>query len=103
MPITEWVKVGEELPESNVPVLVYTRDLSRRDKGEILLAEYAEKFTLPADSDYSDIDWAEYDEDSGGRYCPIGWYETHAYEGCHFQVAGEVTHWTPLPNKPEDN
>ena len=86
---TEWISV-ETLPESNVRVLARTID------GDVIRAQYAKKFTLIM----SEGDDGEYDEETDETYCTEGWYETNAYEDCHWLVCDEVTHWMPLPSQP---
>lgn len=98
--MSDWISVDDELPKSGVPVIVYVQNVYG-DKTRILRAQYAAINSLHANMDHAD-DFAAYDEETDEYWCPEGWYETNEFEGCHYAIEGDVTHWMPLPEPPKD-
>jgi hypothetical protein len=87
-----------ELPEPNVPVLAYVTNAYSGNRSMVIRAQHAPAKTLEQSSD---CEGGDYDEESGTYWCVEGWYETNCFDEINWKVDGEVTHWMPLPEKPE--
>ena len=72
--MTEWISVNDKLPTSGELVLVSSMDLLTNKHGWFYLARY---------TDYFD----------GIKFSEKRWFT----KGC---LLGRVTHWMPLPSKP---
>ena len=79
-------------------ILVYYKNCF--DKGRMVIACYIEPFTEESDNDY-----AEYSEEHDNYFTPEGWYEQienwDEYSG--LLITDTITHWMPLPTKPEES
>lgn len=101
----EWISVSDEMPSTRRKVLVlisfpyFSRGIER-----ILLAEYILPKTVLAEDyfeDYED-DAVEYDVEKDCEWVKSGWYEiTWGELSYNAYLGGTVTHWMPLPDKPE--
>lgn len=76
-------------------IVSYTNALGR---GRCVMACYYKAHSLEMHDDYLDV--GEYDEASGESFAPEGWYEEHDSDNPIMTLAGEPTHWMPLPEPP---
>ena len=97
-----WIPLEKELPESGTRVIfswINCQGFRRTSIGY-----YAGTRILDA-SDWwnGDVDYEllDYSEEEDKEYVPEGWYEEGA-EGEYCYPQSGVTHWMPLPPKPED-
>lgn len=95
---SEWIPVGERLPEPEEFVLLNVVDDGR---SSVIRAFHAPKHTVETYSDNDFFECNEDDADDEALYLPEGWYEANTYEDTHWYVNGVATHWMPLP-KPLD-
>jgi hypothetical protein len=96
-----WIPVSERLPDPGVPVLVFVPHAYGDSSGSRRLrAQYAAEKTLEQSDD--SIESGIYDSATDTYWCEPGWYETNEYEGVHWRIQGDVTHWMPLPAAPQE-
>ena len=67
-----------------------------------MIARYWPTHTLEVADGYEAEDWAEVG-DSGTAYMPAGWYEENNVGDDAPFVNVNPTHWSPLPEPPDDN
>ena len=91
--MTNWIKTEGNMPEALKNVLAFC-------KNKIIRAQWVPAKTL--ESGY-DSEIGEYDEETDEFYCIEGWYECvdHWDDLTMLMIHQPVTHWMPLPNKPE--
>jgi len=94
-----WVPVGERLPDAPCFAVLacYVNEYGMTRQ---VRAEYVRRGELEANDDIVG-DWCEYDEATDTYNCPEGWYEFNEGEDVHWEISGDVTHWRPLPEPPE--
>ncbi|MEX8520034.1 MAG: DUF551 domain-containing protein [Leptothrix sp. (in: b-proteobacteria)] len=95
--MTTWKETAVEMPQPNVAVLALQKCINRR---VIVRAQWVEAKTIVASFD----DYAgEYDKETDEYYCPEGWYEcmTNHDDPSYAYISSPITHWMPLPAKPE--
>ena len=100
--MSEWISVEDGLPGTSKPVLVFYKN--GLNKGRIVKALYAKKFTVEDMGDYRDL-ICDYHEERDTYYLTEGWWEMvdNWYEWSHTKIdQGEVTHYMPLPPPPND-
>ena len=100
--MSEWISVEDKLPDSGKKVIAtYKNALSKTRR---IMAFYAPRFTIDSTSD-DDEGVGEYNETDDEYYLTEGWWECIDNWGdyAHIKVnEGEVTHWMPLPEPPEE-
>ena len=98
--MSEWISVEDELPTSKNVLVHYKNSLGRY---RIVKAFYAPQSTIESNSESDAYD--EYDEEKDTYYLKQGWYECiDNWEewSSIFIHEGEITHWMPLPEPPND-
>lgn len=102
--VEEWISVKDRLPIEGMSVNAYY--VNQYKNGRIIRAKYIRKHS----DEYYDIDGcgdigSDYSEELDCYYYPEGWYEQmdnwNEYSSC-LVVEGEVSHWQPLPEPPEE-
>lgn len=97
--MSDWVSVKERMPPDNKGVLLLQKT-GYKDNRVVVVGRWMRGRTHETFDDFSD-----YCEDTDMFYIPEGWYEDIQnwgdYESVHIPD-GSVTHWMPLPNKPEE-
>lgn len=94
----KWIDARKQLPKPGVDVLICQNSIFN-DYQMIMVGNYVPKhFEENNDSE----DWFDYDEKTDTYYLPEGWYENQWNWGEYARISiGEgVTHWMPLPEKP---
>ncbi len=94
----EWIKVKDQLPEPGKFVIAYFKNEHGKDRR--IRAMYVPRFFMDDLGD-SGCD-PDYDEEEDMYFWPEGWYECNEFEDTHWMVDGNVTHWMPLPEVPND-
>lgn len=101
--MSQWISVKDELPGSTRKVLaVYKNKLGH---WRTIIAKWIEAKTLEAEGDCWEYELTEYDEDSDCYWVKPGWFECIENWDEYTMITvheGEITHWMPLPPKPED-
>lgn len=92
--MTDWIPVGERMPETLRPVLATVHNGGGR--AFVIRAGYAPKFTVE-ERGYYEGD-PDYHEERDCYYWPEGWYEWNECEETHWQVNGEVLAWMQMPD-----
>ena len=97
-----WISVKERLPQGyESPVLAYYKN--SLGNGRRVKAFYAPEKTIESDPEGDSYD--EYDEDTETYYLREGWYECidnwEDFSSVYI-YQGNITHWMPLPEPPED-
>lgn len=89
-----WIKIEDQLPEGNTPVLAF-------DGERVIRACWTPKFT--DDNPNNEGDFYDYREEDDTYWVPEGWYELMIHWVDYYSVAvqSNVTHWMPLPDKPD--
>lgn len=85
----------ETAPHMRKIVVHYLNELG---KHRVVLACFYEEKSLEMHDDYEDV--GTWDEDSGMSFADAGWYEEHDSDSPLMPLAGEPTHWMPLPSPP---
>ncbi len=101
--MSKWTKISDIVPISGRKVLVCFTD--KHNKHYRTIATYiAPKTVLAEDFLNEDYDngFSEYDEEKDCYWSPGGFYEYQYESDVNFYISGTVTHWMPLPDKPED-
>jgi hypothetical protein len=91
-----WEKTSESKPESEVPVIVFVR--LPGGKTRRLRAMWIPRWTVEA----GDSETYEYLEGKDEYFILEGWYERNEFDEDNWHIDGEVTHWMPLPEPPEE-
>lgn len=94
----KWVKTADAMPQPGEYVLIVM--VNAHGKTRRLRAMYAAEKTLEAYYD-SDLETADYDEETDTYYVATGWYEANEFDECYWRIDGEVIAWMPLPAWPE--
>ena len=83
----DWISVKDKLPEQDGSYLVYYNN-------EGICGIWIDDFT---------INLSNIDSDFEGEN-RSGWYEyiIDGNEGCYFEEITSITHWMPLPEKPNN-
>lgn len=109
--MNEWISVRDRLPKVEERVLMYIKYhcyAAVRYRYEIAIGFY-EDGKMP--NGRSMVNWnvemgMEYDEELDEYLVPEGWFENTAESFCDdvdtTGITGEVTHWMPLPEPPEE-
>jgi hypothetical protein len=95
-----WINVTQSLPETGKKVIATF--VNQSGKRRTICAHYIERWALESDSD--DDCYDEYSEEKDAYFYCKGWYENIENWGGYTSVhvcEGEVTHWMPLPESPE--
>ncbi len=92
--MSDWQPI-ETAPQMRKLIVFYRNALG---KGRCVMACYYRAHSLEMHDDYQDV--GEWDEASGASYAPAGWYEEHDTDDPMMPLAGEPTHWMPLPEPP---
>lgn len=105
--MSEWISVKDRLPETEKTVLVCAEAKSIMGKTfrVIAMAFYTNGKMSSEDSAYCwDLDNIEmkYDEDCDAHIIPEGWWESVQYADEFAAISDVVTHWMPLPDRPEE-
>jgi hypothetical protein len=87
----------ETFPKDRVVLVYYMNALGN---GRTVRACYYSPKQLVMDDD-APMDSGEYDDATGNRYAPEGWYEQTENESPICQLEADPTHWMPLPAPPE--
>lgn len=95
--MSEWIRVSDELPPADKPVLAAFRNECGRTR--VVCAFYAPAYTIESDGEWDEF--ADYHEERDTFYTPEGWYENNEYDETNWKVAADVTHWMPLPAHPD--
>jgi hypothetical protein len=101
----EWIKVSDNLPVPDSPVLVaYLDERYPPHSGAkemvyvVVRACWIPQYYMEADCYEGDDE--EYNEETDTYYWPQGWYEWNECEDTHFRLPDRVTHWMLLPAAP---
>ena len=84
-----WIKCADKMPEQGVPVIAYIPNFNGGNHARRIRAIWVEADTIEADEDFEH------------EYLPAGWYEYGEYSESMDAVSDAITHWRPLPDKPE--
>lgn len=100
--VVMWISVLESLPESEKSVLVFYKN--SHNKGRIVKAFYAERFSIESDPESDNND--EYMFEHDRYYLCEGWYEIidnwDDLSAVYFYDENKPTHWMNLPSPPSD-
>ena len=102
-PASPWIDAAtrkpETGPEGSGPVLVSVTNAE--EKRHTTLAIWVPRFTCVDDGDNFQGD-PDYCEEKDEHFWPEGWYEySDNIETTCWKIDGTVTHWMPMPDKPE--
>jgi hypothetical protein len=95
--VLQWIPVADRKPSDGKPVLIHciTEQLKRPI---VLRAVWYDRYTEEAGDD--EFEAGEYCEEKDEYFVREGWYEFNQYEGVHWAVGEEVTHWAEIPLPP---
>ena len=102
--MNSWISVKDQLPESEIEVIVLT--VSSDGRKTITTAMY-EDGKISTDNSgwfWNEMDF-DYDEENDQYLIPEGWWEYRHFnpdEVYNNLIDWTVTHWMPLPEPPED-
>ena len=92
--MSDWQPI-ETAPQMRKVIVTYVNELGKR---RTVMACYYREHSLEMHDDYADV--GTYDEATGESFAPAGWYEEHDQDEPIMHLAGEPTHWMPLPDPP---
>jgi len=95
-----WISVTESLPETGKKVIATF--VNQSGKRRTICAHYIARWSV--ESDNNDDCHDEYSEEKDAYFYCEGWYENIENWGEYMAVhvcEGEITHWMPLPESPE--
>lgn len=94
----EWISVKQQMPKNCKNVIACFKN--RLGKKRIVIAWYAEKYTVEVNQDFDE--YFEYDEDGDNFYLPEGWYEYSFGHDFSPFIGDRVDYWMPLPKPPNE-
>lgn len=100
----KWISVEAAKPSTNNLVLVKCeKDYDGRIHAFCTMAIYVPKFTVLEEDLMGEDFWeqGDYDDVTGTYYTPEGWYEWQSEPDMNYKISATVTHWMPLPKKPQ--
>lgn len=97
----QWISVKEQLPEAKQQVLAVILTGYQNTQYTTMVV-FIPEMTVKAEDFWSDdSDCTEYNEEEDCYYVEAGWYEDSFESETQWKLSCEVTHWMPLPAKPE--
>ena len=97
---SQWISIDDRLPDKKV-LATYKNSAG---KNRIIVAEHFKRFEIESMGESDDYD--EYCEDKDAYFYREGWYEQQDNWGEYASIfvnEGDVTHWQPLPEKPNED
>jgi len=95
-----WIRVTERLPEAGKKVIATF--VNQSGKRRTICAHHIVRWSVESDND--DCCHDEYSAEKDAYFLCEGWYENIENWGEYSSVhvcEGEITHWMPLPESPE--
>ena len=104
----QWISVNDRMPKAEERVLVCVENkYAGKTYKNVVTGMHEDGTVYREDSDWMFNDFDElrtYDEEKDDWIIPEGWWEYTLYndENENYRIDGNVTHWMPIPEPPQE-